>query len=306
MFNVVPVILTATTTDLFQQLAREDISDKFCKLILSDSIAESTVTIERLAVVIDSGLSKENVWFFDKNIYEQKTVIVSDNMATQRRGRVGRTMDGISVRIQLSDKGNLEMSRPEVKRLDITNAALKLYSVNLEIEKLNTWLPSKIDPNEIYRIKGMFRKMDLMDNMGITLKGTKLSQYDQISIYQADVITSSYTTLSSVPCIFIQMAVNKFDLLFPDIHCEILTENYYPQSDIVTVVRALCKLWNMDENTLERVLQQNNMNARNFKEFRQDFATQIEKILHKNSASAITALLATNANSFYNIISRYA
>lgn len=155
-FNVVPLVLTEKTVDLFQRLAREDISDNCYKLILSNSVAESTVTIPHLAVVIDSGLSKENVWLFDKNIYEQRTVIVSDNMATQRKGRVGRTMDGISVKVELSDRGGLELSRPEVKRMDITNAALKLYRVKLDIEKLNSWLPSKIDPEEINRIKCMF------------------------------------------------------------------------------------------------------------------------------------------------------
>ena len=175
MFNVVPMILTEKTIDLFQQLAREDISDNCYKLILSNSVAESTVTIPHLAVVIDSGLAKENVWVFDKNVYEQQTVLINNNMATQRKGRVGRTMDGISVKVELSDKGNLQVSRPEVKRMDITNAVLKLYSVKLDIEQLNTWLPSKIDLEEISRIKYMFEKMDLVENGEITPRGSKIS-----------------------------------------------------------------------------------------------------------------------------------
>lgn len=254
MFNVVPMILTEKTIDLFQQLAREDISDNCYKLILSNSVAESTVTIPHLAVVIDSGLAKENVWVFDKNVYEQQTVLINNNMATQRKGRVGRTMDGISVKVELSDKGNLQVSRPEVKRMDITNAVLKLYSVKLDIEQLNTWLPSKIDPEEISRIKYMFEKMDLVENGEITPRGSKISQYDQISIQQADVLISFPRILDVIICVFVQMVINRFDLLFPDIHCDILTANYYKYSDIVTAVRALCKLWNKEEEELDRVL----------------------------------------------------
>ena len=60
--------------------------------------------------------------------------------------------------------------------------------------------------------------------------------------------------LDIITCVFVQMVINRFDLLFPDIHCDILTANYYKYSDIVTAVRALCKLWNKEEEELDRVL----------------------------------------------------
>ncbi len=63
-------------------------------IIISTNIAEASVTIEGLTVVIDTGISKVNIYdpLFDKDKLETK--FISNTSATQRKGRVGRIGDG--------------------------------------------------------------------------------------------------------------------------------------------------------------------------------------------------------------------
>lgn len=118
-------------------------------------------------------------------------------------------------------------------------------------------------------------------------------------------LVSSYKISESVPCIFVQMVVNKFDLLFPDTHCRILMDNYYECSDIVTATRAVCKLWLKRDDDLERILQENSMNLRQFKEFKQDFTAQATKLLKGGARAMIDRLVALSADSYYHIVNNY-
>ena len=69
------------------------------KVVLATSIAETSLTIEGVRVVVDSGLCRKMVFDSQSGLSHLETVQISKDMADQRRGRAGRLAPGICYRL---------------------------------------------------------------------------------------------------------------------------------------------------------------------------------------------------------------
>ena len=98
------------------------------KVVLATSIAETSLTIERIRVVIDSGLSRVPRYEPDVALTRLQTVRVSRAAADQRRGRAGRTEPGVCYRLwDEPQTGSLEpYTRPEILSADLSSFVLDL------------------------------------------------------------------------------------------------------------------------------------------------------------------------------------
>ena len=98
------------------------------KIILSTAIAETSLTIDGVRIVIDCGLSR--VSRFDPNSAMSRldTVRITQAGATQRAGRAGRTAPGICYRIwtEAETRGLLPYPAPEILEADLAPLALEL------------------------------------------------------------------------------------------------------------------------------------------------------------------------------------
>jgi ATP-dependent helicase HrpB len=98
------------------------------KIILSTNVAETSVTIDGVAVVIDSGLARvasHSPW---SGLPTLKLAKVSRASATQRAGRAGRTRAGHCVRLytQHDFDGRPDQDAPEIRRVDLAETVLAL------------------------------------------------------------------------------------------------------------------------------------------------------------------------------------
>ncbi|AMJ62412.1 ATP-dependent helicase HrpB [Bosea sp. PAMC 26642] len=91
------------------------------KVVLATAIAETSLTIEGVRVVIDSGLARVPVYEPDIGVTRLETRRVSRAAADQRRGRAGRTEPGICYRLwEEAGTGALEaFARPEILSADL-------------------------------------------------------------------------------------------------------------------------------------------------------------------------------------------
>ncbi len=91
------------------------------KIVLATSIAETSLTIEGVRVVVDSGLARVPVYEPDIGLTRLETVRVSRAAADQRRGRAGRTEPGVCYRLwEEAATGALEpFARPEILSADL-------------------------------------------------------------------------------------------------------------------------------------------------------------------------------------------
>ena len=98
------------------------------KVVLATSIAETSLTIEGVRVVIDSGLARVPRYEPDVGLTRLETVRVSRAAADQRRGRAGRTEPGVCYRLwDEPQTGSLEpYTRPEILSADLSSFVLEL------------------------------------------------------------------------------------------------------------------------------------------------------------------------------------
>jgi len=98
------------------------------KVVLATSIAETSLTIEGVRVVIDCGLSRVPRYEPDVGLTRLETVRVSRAAADQRRGRAGRTEPGVCYRLwDEPQTGSLEpYTRPEILSADLSSFVLDL------------------------------------------------------------------------------------------------------------------------------------------------------------------------------------
>jgi len=112
------------------------------KVVLSTNVAETSVTIDGVTTVVDSGLSRlasHSPW---SGLPTLTTVKISRASATQRAGRAGRTREGRVLR--LYTKGDFESRRehelPEIARADLSETLLALAGAGIATPRELRWL----------------------------------------------------------------------------------------------------------------------------------------------------------------------
>lgn len=130
------------------------------KILCATNIAESSVTIDGVAGVIDGGVARvmtHSPWSGISRLQLQR---ISKASAIQRAGRAGRTGPGIAVRLYSEDDfvRRVPQSAPEILRADLAQFVLQLAAANLSPEAL-TWLT---DP----RPETLAHSRDLLTRLG--------------------------------------------------------------------------------------------------------------------------------------------
>ena len=146
------------------------------KVVLATSIAETSLTIEGVRVVIDSGLSRVPRYEPDVALTRLETVRVSRAAADQRRGRAGRTELGVCYRLwDEPQTGSLEpYTRPEILSADLSSFVLDLAQWGAADPDKLAFLdaPPQAALNEA---KVLLAELDAIDTAGrITEEGRKL------------------------------------------------------------------------------------------------------------------------------------
>ena len=97
------------------------------KVVLATSIAETSLTIEGVKIVIDSGLCRKPVYDPGTGLTHLETVRISLDMADQRRGRAGRVAPGVCYRLwSKATESRLKATRtPEILEADLSPAFLE-------------------------------------------------------------------------------------------------------------------------------------------------------------------------------------
>jgi len=125
-------------------LSREEQSRVFAKadrpkVIFATNVAETSLTIEGVTRVIDSGLHRQASYSWWSGIPALKTRATSKASGIQRAGRAGRTGPGICYRLfsKAEWEARLAFETPEIRRSDLTQTLLEIKAMG--IERLSEW-----------------------------------------------------------------------------------------------------------------------------------------------------------------------
>ena len=100
------------------------------KIILSTNIAETSLTIDGVTTVIDTGLARIVRYDAERGIDRWELCRISRAAADQRAGGAGRTGPGRSIRLwsERDQRGLREFEQPEIHRVDLCGTVLALHA----------------------------------------------------------------------------------------------------------------------------------------------------------------------------------
>jgi ATP-dependent helicase HrpB len=126
------------------------------KIIVSTNVAETSLTIDGVTAVVDSGLARTARFDPERGINTLLVGKVSAASADQRAGRAGRTAPGICVRLWTEREHSQRPAHelPEVKRLDLSEVVLALKASGIVDVARFHWF-EKPDPRGLERAEAL-------------------------------------------------------------------------------------------------------------------------------------------------------
>lgn len=159
-----------------QDLALRPAPEGLRKAVLATSIAETSITIEGVRVVIDSGLARVPRFEPDVGVTRLETVRASRAAADQRRGRAGRTGPGVCYRLwdEPQTQSLPAFAEPEIRSADLTALLLDCAEWGAADPLLLSW----IDPPPAAAIDAAreeLARLEALDAKGrVTAMGKRL------------------------------------------------------------------------------------------------------------------------------------
>ena len=147
------------------------------KIVLATTIAETSLTIEGVRVVVDCGFKRAPRFDPRRGMTELMTVRVSRASAEQRRGRAGRLEPGVCYRLWTApeDRGLKLFDDPEMLQADLAPLALDLAAWGVQDPLGLTWMTPP--PAGAYgQALDLLRRLDAVDAAGrITAEGKAMA-----------------------------------------------------------------------------------------------------------------------------------
>jgi len=151
------------------------------KVVLATSIAETSLTIEGVRIVVDGGLMRVPRFSPRSGMTRLETVRVSQASADQRRGRAGRLEPGVCYRLwtEEAQRGLLPFTPPEILDADLAPLALELAAWGVSDASTLPWLTPP-PASALATARGLLLDLGAIDASGaITPHGRAMVQLGQ-------------------------------------------------------------------------------------------------------------------------------
>jgi ATP-dependent helicase HrpB len=118
------------------------------KVVVATNVAETSITIDGVRLVIDSGLARIARYDANRGINTLFIERISQSSSDQRAGRAGRTAPGVCMRLWSREEHSHRAPQelPEIKRLDLAEVVLTLKAADVDDLRKFRWLEK---PDEI-------------------------------------------------------------------------------------------------------------------------------------------------------------
>jgi ATP-dependent helicase HrpB len=146
------------------------------KVVVATNVAETSLTIDGVRLVVDSGLARIPRYDANRGINTLLIDKISQADADQRAGRAGRTAPGVCMRLWSRDEHSHRPAQelPEIKRLDLAEVVLTLKAAGVEDLRKFRWL-EKPDEISLTHAEELLHDLGALDkNNSITPIGRKM------------------------------------------------------------------------------------------------------------------------------------
>jgi ATP-dependent helicase HrpB len=146
------------------------------KVVVATNVAETSLTIDGVRLVIDSGLARIARYDSNRGINTLLIEKISQSSADQRAGRAGRTAPGVCMRLwSREEHGHRAVQElPEVRRLDLSEVVLTLKAAGMPDLRKFRWLEAP-DEQSLAHAEKLLADLGALDKKNsITAVGRKL------------------------------------------------------------------------------------------------------------------------------------
>jgi ATP-dependent helicase HrpB len=160
-----------------QDAALRPAADGARKVVVATNIAETSLTIEGVRIVVDAGLERRQRFDANTGMSRLETVAISRASADQRRGRAGRTAPGVCYRLwsESAHSALATQSTPEILEADLAPLALELACWGALDSASLSWL----DPPPaatLTQARELLQRLEALDERGqVTPLGRRMA-----------------------------------------------------------------------------------------------------------------------------------
>ncbi|HYH68726.1 MAG TPA: ATP-dependent helicase HrpB [Urbifossiella sp.] len=143
------------------------------KVVLATNVAETSVTVEGVTAVVDTGLARQLEFEPAVGMDRLRLAPISRASADQRAGRAGRTRPGVCLRLwdEPGHRARPEQTEPEIRRVDVCGAALQLLALGETDVSNFPWL-DRPRPEAIDQANRLLDQLGLVRGGALTDLGT--------------------------------------------------------------------------------------------------------------------------------------
>ena len=150
----------------FAEQERAILPGKRRRVVLATNIAETSLTIEGVRVVIDSGLARRPLFDPSSGLSRLETVRIAAASAAQRSGRAGRLAPGLCYRLwsEGTQGALLPFTPPEIRSADLAPLALELARWGVREATSLPWLDPPAD-GSLRAARKLLRELGALDDL---------------------------------------------------------------------------------------------------------------------------------------------
>ena len=145
-------------------------ADGHRRVVLATNVAESSVTLPGVRVVIDSGLAREPRFDPVSGFSRLDAVAISQASADQRAGRAGRVAAGVAWRLWPQSQRLEAQRRPEIAQVELAGLALELAAWGSDALRFVDPPP----PGSLAAARELLQRLGALDAGAITATGRKM------------------------------------------------------------------------------------------------------------------------------------
>jgi ATP-dependent helicase HrpB len=146
------------------------------RIVLATNVAETSVTVEGISGVVDTGLARIMTFDPDLGLDRLELTPIARDSADQRAGRAGRLRPGVCVRLwsEASHRLRPERTEPEVRRVDLAGTLLHLLCMGEADVQHFPWLEAP-PTAAIEQAFALLRRLGALERQTVTALGKRLA-----------------------------------------------------------------------------------------------------------------------------------
>ncbi len=162
------------------------------KVIVATNVAETSITIDGIRHVVDSGIARVARYDAERGIGTLLLEPISRASADQRKGRAGRTAPGTCHRLWtvISHKDRDDRNTPEIQRSDLAEVVLLLHSLGIREAASFDWL-DKPDPQAVVQAERLLTMLGALLDADLTPIGRQMLRLPMHPRYSRMLIEAS-------------------------------------------------------------------------------------------------------------------